>query len=309
MSPLRISPSLKAKSPTRPLVPSGLVLAALCCTCDHRPSPAPSSQPSDTSPWPSSSIPACLSPPYACTTVPSKSAPAPRLLSALPTAAAARPTPARLLSDSVGAGALRCAGGMRPTAMPGTQPMTTKCVQRDKQGPQSPSRFQHQLSKTPYLSTVNMRWNVSFDSTIVGGIHPEKKFPAPRERNCQGMEDLFRMDAKKKQNRNCLSKINSFSLFLHFPFYFHTCLSSTYLKTNLRWIQITSPLTLSGEQDKHNTKETSAPTRRAWQEPVLGGLEERELRKTPRPPQVCPKHATKHGASVCKTTGSQDKDD
>lgn len=39
-SPLRIALSLKAKSPTRCLVPSGLVLAALCCTCGGRPRPA-----------------------------------------------------------------------------------------------------------------------------------------------------------------------------------------------------------------------------------------------------------------------------
>lgn len=66
--------------------------------------------------------------------------------------------------------------------------------------PAPTSALQH---RSPHLSTVDARWNVPFDSTIVRGIHPEEKFPASRERNCQGMEDLFRMDAKKKPDRNC----------------------------------------------------------------------------------------------------------
>ena len=89
------------------------------------------------------------------------------------------------------------------------------CAKRQRRAPK--------LSQTPawalqtvtsYLSTVNTRWDVSFDSTIVRGIHPEKKLPAPRERNRQGMEDLFRMDAEKKPNRNCLHEIIFFSTLL-----------------------------------------------------------------------------------------------
>lgn len=78
-----------------------------------------------------------------------------------------------------------------------------QCVQRYKYVPQSYFRFQPQLSKMvmSYLSIVDTRWSISFDSTIVRGIHPEKKFPAPRERYCQRMEDLFRMDAKKKSKQ------------------------------------------------------------------------------------------------------------
>lgn len=58
---------------------------------------------------------------------------------------------------------------------------------------------------------MNTRWNFSFDSTIVGWIHPEKKFPASRERDCQGMEDLFRMDAARSQK--VLKWHNSFPYF------------------------------------------------------------------------------------------------
>jgi hypothetical protein len=64
-----------------------------------------------------------------------------------------------------------------------------------------------------YLSTVNTRWNFSFDSTIVGWIHPEKEFPASRERDGQGMEDLFRMDAARSQTKT-MKVTQEFSLFL-----------------------------------------------------------------------------------------------
>ena len=102
---------------------------------------------------------------------------------------------------------------------------------------------------TSYLSTVNPRWNSSFDSTIIRGIHPEKKFPASRKGNCQRMEDLFRVDAKKKQDRNRLNEINSLPLLLYFPFFFIICSPSTFLKMNLKWIHILSSLRLSREND------------------------------------------------------------
>lgn len=35
------------------------------------------------------------------------------------------------------------------------------------------------------------------------------------------MEDLFRVDAKKKQDRNRLNEINSLPLLLYFPFFYY----------------------------------------------------------------------------------------
>lgn len=83
---------------------------------------------------------------------------------------------------------------------------------------------------------MNTRWNFSFDSTIVGWIHPEKKFPASRERDCQGMEDLFRMDAARSQK--VLKWHNSFPYFF-FSFvamysFFFLFLN---LQINIKWIQ------------------------------------------------------------------------
>lgn len=55
---------------------------------------------------------------------------------------------------------------------------------------------------TSHLAAVNTGWNFPFDSTVVRRIHPEKEFPASREGNGQGMEEIFGMDAAKKPNRN-----------------------------------------------------------------------------------------------------------
>lgn len=83
---------------------------------------------------------------------------------------------------------------------------------------------------------MNTRWNFSFDSTIVGRIHPEKKFPASRERDCQGMEDLFRMDAARSQK--VLKWHNSFPYFF-FSFVAMFSLSFFFLnlQINIKWIQ------------------------------------------------------------------------
>lgn len=155
-----------------------------------------------------------------------------RLQSCIPSSACACPPPhrrhdggaCRVCCRMTGAGGCSC-----------HRPVTTARAEQTRVDPNVISVPTSALQvRSPHLSTVDARWNVPFDSTIVRGIHPEKKLPASRERNRQGMEDLFGMDAKKKPNRNCLNEIQFSPPSPLSFFYFCTYPLTLYLLKNFK---------------------------------------------------------------------------
>ena len=223
--PFRISPSIKAKSPSQPSGPSGLVPASSLSTSVTTDPACAITQGSFTS-RSHHLLGGLLDPPSTLAPAPGLSAPTsfvcpePLLLSTLPYTSTCLlvhdPFPYRLHDVYC------CMTGAQNHAWNSACDHQV-CTEGTKWTFQvaSDSNLSSPRLVTSYLSTVNPRWNSSFDSTIIRGIHPEKKFPASRKGNCQRMEDLFRVDAKKKQDRNRLNEINSLPLLLYFPFFYY----------------------------------------------------------------------------------------